>query len=78
MMKYSVGLPTCMEGMMFPVPFATPDQVVEMGQPKRSDSCDHSRGLVWSGRSCCAAWLSTGDIQCLYQFLFVYALRSRT
>jgi probable F420-dependent oxidoreductase len=32
MMKYSVGLPTCMEGMMFPVPFATPDQVVEVAR----------------------------------------------
>ena len=26
----SVGLPTCMEGMMYPVPFATPEQVVEL------------------------------------------------
>ena len=26
----SVGLPTCMEGMMYPVPFATSDQVVEL------------------------------------------------
>ncbi|HEX7976858.1 MAG TPA: TIGR03619 family F420-dependent LLM class oxidoreductase [Anaerolineales bacterium] len=26
----SVGLPTCMEGMMYPVPFATPDQVIEI------------------------------------------------
>jgi probable F420-dependent oxidoreductase len=29
-MLCSVGLPTCMEGMMYPVPFATPDQVVEI------------------------------------------------
>ena len=26
----SVGLPTCMEGMMYPAPFATPEQVVEL------------------------------------------------
>ncbi len=31
-MKYSVGLPTCMEGMMFPVPFAAPEQVVEVAR----------------------------------------------
>ena len=30
----SVGLPTCMEGMMYPVPFATSDQVVEL-----ADTC---------------------------------------
>ncbi len=30
-MLCSVGLPTCMEGMMYPVPFSTPDQVVEIG-----------------------------------------------
>ncbi len=29
-MLVSVGLPTCMEGMMYPVPFATPDQIVEI------------------------------------------------
>ena len=29
-MLASVGLPTCMEGMMYPVPFATPDQVIEI------------------------------------------------
>ncbi|MEJ2598882.1 MAG: TIGR03619 family F420-dependent LLM class oxidoreductase, partial [Anaerolineales bacterium] len=29
-MLCSVGLPTCMEGMMYPVPFATPDQVIEI------------------------------------------------
>ena len=29
-MLVSVGLPTCMEGMMYPVPFATPEQVVEI------------------------------------------------
>ena len=28
-MLVSVGLPTCMEGMMYPVPFATPEQVIE-------------------------------------------------
>jgi probable F420-dependent oxidoreductase len=31
-MIYSVGLPTCMEGMMYPVPFVTPDQLVELAQ----------------------------------------------
>lgn len=29
-MRFSFGLPTCMEGMMYPVPFATPEQVVEL------------------------------------------------
>lgn len=29
-MLASVGLPTCMEGMMYPVPFATPEQVIEI------------------------------------------------
>ena len=29
-MLCSVGLPTCMEGMMYPVPFATPNQVIEI------------------------------------------------
>lgn len=29
-MLASVGLPTCMEGMMYPVPFATPDQVIDI------------------------------------------------
>ncbi|HMN11863.1 MAG TPA: TIGR03619 family F420-dependent LLM class oxidoreductase [Bellilinea sp.] len=29
-MLASVGLPTCMEGMMYPIPFSTPDQVVEI------------------------------------------------
>ncbi len=29
-MRISYGLPTCMEGMMYPVPFATPDQIVEL------------------------------------------------
>jgi len=29
-MLVSVGLPTCMEGMMYPVPFATPEQVIEI------------------------------------------------
>ena len=29
-MLSSAGLPTCMEGMMYPVPFSTPEQVVEI------------------------------------------------
>ena len=28
----SVGLPTCMEGMMYPVPFVNPDQIVELAK----------------------------------------------
>ena len=28
----SVGLPTCMEGMMYPVPFINPEQIVELAQ----------------------------------------------
>lgn len=33
MMIYSAGLPTCMEGMMYPVPFVpTPDDVVEIAK----------------------------------------------
>ncbi len=28
----SVGLPTCMEGMMYPVPFANPKQIVELAK----------------------------------------------
>ncbi|MCC6146226.1 MAG: TIGR03619 family F420-dependent LLM class oxidoreductase [Anaerolineaceae bacterium] len=31
-MRFSVGLPTCMEGMMYPVPFATSAQIVEIAQ----------------------------------------------
>jgi probable F420-dependent oxidoreductase len=31
-MLCSVGLPTCMEGMMYPVPFATPEQVVQIAK----------------------------------------------
>lgn len=31
-MRFSYGLPTCMEGMMYPVPFATPKQIVELAQ----------------------------------------------
>ncbi len=31
-MRISYGLPTCMEGMMYPVPFATPDQIVELAK----------------------------------------------
>jgi probable F420-dependent oxidoreductase len=31
-MIVSVGLPTCMEGMMYPVPFATPQQIVEIAR----------------------------------------------
>ncbi len=31
-MIVSAGLPTCMEGMMYPVPFASPAQVIEVAQ----------------------------------------------
>ncbi len=31
-MRVSVGLPTGMEGMMYPVPFASPEQIVEIGK----------------------------------------------
>ncbi len=31
-MRVSVGLPTGMEGMMYPVPFVTPDQMIEVAQ----------------------------------------------
>ena len=31
-MRFSVGLPTCMEGMMYPVPFASPDQLIDIAQ----------------------------------------------
>lgn len=31
-MKVSAGLPTCMEGMMYPVPFAGPQDLVEIAQ----------------------------------------------
>lgn len=31
-MRFSVGLPTCMEGMMYPVPFASPDQILEIAK----------------------------------------------
>jgi probable F420-dependent oxidoreductase len=30
--KVSFGLPTCMEGMMYPVPFASPEQMIELAQ----------------------------------------------
>jgi probable F420-dependent oxidoreductase len=29
-MRFSVGLPTCMEGMMYPIPFVSPNQLVEL------------------------------------------------
>jgi probable F420-dependent oxidoreductase len=29
-MRVSLGLPTCMEGMMYPVPFISPDQLIEI------------------------------------------------
>jgi probable F420-dependent oxidoreductase len=31
-MRVSLGLPTCMEGMMYPVPFISPDQLVEVAR----------------------------------------------
>lgn len=31
-MRFSFGLPTCMEGMMYPVPFATAQEIVELAQ----------------------------------------------
>jgi probable F420-dependent oxidoreductase len=31
-MRVSLGLPTCMEGMMYPVPFISPDQLIEVAQ----------------------------------------------
>jgi probable F420-dependent oxidoreductase len=31
-MRFSIGLPTCMEGMMYPVPFISPDQLVEVAR----------------------------------------------
>lgn len=31
-MQVSAGLPTCMEGMMYPVPFATPDHMVRIAK----------------------------------------------
>ena len=31
-MRVSVGLPTGMEGMMYPVPFASPEQIIEIGK----------------------------------------------
>ncbi len=31
-MRFSVGLPTCMEGMMYPVPFAQPEDLIQIAQ----------------------------------------------
>ena len=31
-MRFSVGLPTAMEGLMYPIPFANPQQVIEIAQ----------------------------------------------
>jgi probable F420-dependent oxidoreductase len=31
-MRFSVGLPTCMEGMMYPVPFASTTQIIEIAR----------------------------------------------
>lgn len=31
-MRFSFGLPTCMEGMMYPVPFASPQEIIELAQ----------------------------------------------
>ncbi len=42
-MLFSVGLPTCMEGMMYPVPFATPEQVVQIA--KRAEALGYHS--VW-------------------------------
>lgn len=28
-MKFSIGIPTCMEGLMYPIPFMTVDQIIE-------------------------------------------------
>ncbi len=35
-MKVSAGLPTCMEGMMYPVPFASPTQILQIAQHAES------------------------------------------
>ena len=31
-MRVSLGLPTCMEGMMYPVPFISPEQIIEIAR----------------------------------------------
>jgi probable F420-dependent oxidoreductase len=31
-MRFSVALPTCMEGMIYPVPFASPEQLIQIAQ----------------------------------------------
>lgn len=31
-MRFSVALPTCMEGMIYPVPFASPDQLIQIAK----------------------------------------------
>ncbi|HEX7973250.1 MAG TPA: TIGR03619 family F420-dependent LLM class oxidoreductase [Anaerolineales bacterium] len=31
-MRFSFGLPTCMEGMMYPVPFASPQEIIQLAQ----------------------------------------------
>lgn len=31
-MRFSIGLPTCMEGMMYPIPFASSDQIIDIAQ----------------------------------------------
>jgi len=43
-MKFGVGIPTCTEGMMYPVPYATPEGLVKMCQEAEALGFDHVMG----------------------------------
>src|SRR3990170_4962114 len=43
-MKFGVGIPTCTEGMMYPVPYATPDGLVKMCEAAEALGFDHVMG----------------------------------
>ena len=43
-MKFGVGIPTCTEGMMYPVPYATPEGLVKMCEAAEALGFDHVMG----------------------------------
>lgn len=45
-MKFGVGIPTCTGGMMYPVPYATPEGLVGMCETAEALGCDHVMGNV--------------------------------
>lgn len=43
-MKFGVGIPTCTEGMMYPVPYATPEGLLKMCEVAEALGFDHVMG----------------------------------